>query len=36
MLALAVYGMVLAICRHAQNIRRLLNGTEPDFRAGKK
>lgn len=36
MLALAVYGMVLAICRHAQNIRRLLNGTEPDFRAGNK
>ena len=36
MLALAVYGMVLAICRHAQNICRLLNGTEPDFRAGKK
>ena len=36
MLALAVYGMVLAICRHAQNIRRLIDGTEPDFHAGKR
>ncbi|MBP5240232.1 MAG: glycerol-3-phosphate 1-O-acyltransferase PlsY [Oscillospiraceae bacterium] len=34
MIALAVYGMVLAICRHAENIRRLRAGTEPDFRPG--
>ena len=34
MISLAVFGMVLAVCRHAENIRRLLNGTEPDFRAG--
>ena len=33
MIALAVFGMVLAVCRHAENIRRLLSGTEPDFRA---
>lgn len=35
MIALAVYGMVLAVCRHAENIRRLRSGTEPDFQAGK-
>ena len=35
MIALAVFGMVVAICRHAENINRLLAGTEPDFRAGK-
>ena len=34
MIALAVYGMVLAVCRHAENIRRLRAGTEPDFRPG--
>ena len=33
MIALAVFGMVLAVCRHAENIRRLRSGTEPDFRA---
>ena len=36
MIAMAVYGMVLAVCRHAENIRRLRAGTEPDFRAGGK
>lgn len=36
MIALAVFGMVLAVCRHAENIRRLRAGTEPDFRAGGK
>ncbi len=35
MIALAVFGMVLAITRHSENIRRLIAGTEPDFRAGK-
>ena len=35
MIALAVFGMVLTICRHAENIKRLRAGTEPDFRAGK-
>lgn len=35
LIALAVFGMVLAVCRHAENIRRLRAGTEPDFRAGK-
>ena len=35
MIALAVFGMVVAVCRHAENIKRLLAGTEPDFRAGK-
>lgn len=34
MVALATYGMVLAVCRHAENIRRLLAGTEPDFHVG--
>ena len=36
MLAMAVFGMVLAVSRHAENIRRLRAGTEPDFRAGGK
>ena len=35
LIALAVFGMVVAVCRHSENIRRLLAGTEPDFRAGK-
>ena len=32
-LVLAVVGMCLAIFQHRSNIRRLLNGTEPDFKA---
>lgn len=35
MIALAVFGMVLAIIRHSENIMRLIAGTEPDFRVGK-
>lgn len=35
MIVLAVFGMIVAIWRHSENIRRLLSGTEPDFRAGK-
>lgn len=35
MIALAVYGMVLVVIRHRDNIVRLCTGTEPDFRAGK-
>jgi glycerol-3-phosphate acyltransferase PlsY len=35
MIALAVFGAVVTICRHAENIKRLIAGTEPDFRAGK-
>lgn len=35
MLALSVFGMVLAVSRHKENIRRLVDGTEPNFRAGK-
>ncbi len=35
MIALAVFGMVLALTRHSENIRRLMAGTEPDFHAGK-
>ena len=35
MIALAVFGMVLAVTRHRENIQRLRAGTEPDFRAGK-
>ena len=35
MIALAVFGMVVTICRHAENIKRLIAGTEPDFKAGK-
>ncbi len=34
MIVLAAFGMVLTICRHAENIKRLRAGTEPDFRAG--
>ena len=35
LIILAVVGMILAVTRHAENIRRLIAGTEPDFRAGK-
>lgn len=36
LLALAVFGMVIALTRHRENIRRLIAGTEPDFRAGNR
>ncbi len=36
MLALACFGMVVAITRHKENIKRLMAGTEPDFKAGKR
>jgi len=32
----AAFGMVLAIARHWPNIKRLVDGTEPDFKAGKE
>lgn len=32
-LLLAIFSMTLAILRHRGNIKRLLDGTEPDFRA---
>ena len=35
LIALSVFGMVMAVSRHSENIRRLRAGTEPDFRAGK-
>lgn len=34
-IVLAVYTAVMIIYRHKENIRRLLNGTEPDFKAKK-
>lgn len=34
-LVLAVVAMCLAVFQHRGNIRRLLNGTEPDFKAAK-
>ena len=34
-LVLAVFSMTLVILRHRPNIKRLIAGTEPDFRAGK-
>lgn len=34
-LLLAVYAAALALWQHRENIRRLINGTEPDFRAAK-
>ena len=34
-LVLAVVSMTLVILRHRPNIKRLIAGTEPDFRAGK-
>ena len=33
---LAVFSMTLVIWRHRSNIKRLLAGTEPDFKAHKK
>ena len=35
MIALAVFASVLAISRHSENVKRLMAGTEPDFRAGQ-
>ena len=35
LIALSVFAMVLAVSRHKENIKRLIAGTEPDFRAGK-
>ena len=35
-LILAVFCAVLAILRHSANIKRLIAGTEPDFKAGGK
>lgn len=35
-IVLAAFAMCLAIFQHRGNIRRLLNGTEPDFKAAKK
>lgn len=34
-LLLSVIGMVLVVFQHRENIRRLINGTEADFRAAK-
>lgn len=34
-LALAVFSMCLVLFRHRANIRRLIEGTEPDFKAGR-
>ena len=34
-IALAAFSMCLVIIRHRENIRRLLAGTEPNFKAGK-
>lgn len=35
-LVLAVFGAVLVIYRHKENIKRLIAGTEPDFKPGSK
>lgn len=35
-IVLAAFAMCLAIFQHRGNIRRLLDGTEPDFKAAKK
>ena len=35
-LILALFCACLAIARHGPNIRRLIAGTEPDFKAGKR
>ena len=35
-LVLAVFSMSLAIFRHRDNIRRLIEGTEPDFKASRR
>ena len=34
-LLLAIYAAALALWQHRENIRRLIDGTEPDFRAAK-
>ena len=34
-LVLAVFAMVLAVFQHRENIKRLIKGTEPDFKAAK-
>ena len=33
---LAVFGSLMVIIQHRSNIKRLINGTEPDFHAAKK
>ena len=35
-LILCVCGMCLVVFQHRENIRRVINGTEPDFKAAKK
>ena len=35
-LILAICAMCLALFQHRENFKRLLKGTEPDFKAGKK
>lgn len=35
-LLLAIFAMCVVIYQHRENIKRLINGTEPDFRAKKK
>ena len=35
-IVLAAFGMCVTILRHKENIKRLLAGTEPDFKAGKQ
>ena len=32
----AAVGMTIAVIRHIPNIKRVINGTEPDFKAGKE
>lgn len=34
-LILAVFGMLLVVFQHRDNIKRLINGTEPDFKPAK-
>lgn len=34
-LILAVFGMLLVVFQHSENIKRLINGTEPDFKPAK-
>lgn len=34
-LILAVFGMILVVFQHRENIKRLVNGTEPDFKPAK-
>ena len=35
-LILAATGMLIVIARHRDNIVRLINGTEPDFKPAKR